>query len=245
MMLAAEVGAFKQKWATGIEIPVDPDTKKAVDVFDAAIRKLWTSENPETKFGDFNATDLNPYINSVDSQVSTLSSISRVPAYYLLSPSLVNPPSAETAQAADAGLVKKVEAASKAFGESYEQVVRLVLIALDRRDEAESTNMESVWEDPRIRSEAQVADAAVKWATLGVPEEVLWTWAGATPEEVQRWRIMNAQTQLTNAVLSDANTVGSAVAEQEADPEAAPSGPQVAEAEADPDAEPVDAPVAT
>lgn len=227
-MLAAEAGAFKQKWATGLDIPVDPDTDEPIEVFDAAIRKLWISDSPDTKFGDFNATDLRPYISAIEAQVATASAISRVPAYYLLNPSLVNPPSAETAMAADAGLVQKVTTQSKTFGESYEQVVRLILKAADDpRAEPGAINMEAVWEDPRIRSEAQVADAAVKWATLGVPEEVLWTWAGASPEEVARWRTINAQQALTAAVLAPTPTVEGAIEAQEDDPDAAPTAEQV------------------
>lgn len=229
MMLAAEVGAFRQKWATGLEVPVNPETQEAIEPFDAAIRKLWVSESPDTKFGDFGATDLQPYLTAIDSQVATLSAVSRVPAHYLLSPSLVNPPSAETAMAADAGLVQKAETQMKTWGEAYEQVTRLVLIAGGQEDRAD-INIEAVWEDPRNRSEAQVADAAVKWSGLEVPLEVLWSWGGATPEEIQRWKTLNAQQALTAEVLGEPTTVDEAQAEQEADPDAAPSGEEVQEA---------------
>ena len=178
----------------------------------------------------FGATDLGPYLRAIDSQVSVLSGISRVPSYYLISPSLVNPPSAETALAADQGLVRKAQSQTKTWGESYEEVSRLVLLTQgDTRGELGEVNIESVWMDPRTRSEAQIADAAVKWATLGIPNEELWTWAGASPEEVARWRTMNQQQILTAAVLGAPTTLTEAEAAQEADPEAPPTTEEVVE----------------
>jgi len=52
---------------------------------------------------------------------------------------------------------------------------------------------EVVWRDWETRSQGQLVDALVKLATIGVPREVLWERAGASPQEIDRWRDMAAR----------------------------------------------------
>jgi hypothetical protein len=52
MMIAAEFSAFKQRWATGVEIPTDPMTGEPLQAFPAAIERLWAVESEAAKFGE-------------------------------------------------------------------------------------------------------------------------------------------------------------------------------------------------
>ena len=84
-MLAVELGALKQKWATGLEIPTDPDGN-AVEPFKVALDRLWISEDPETKFGSFPATDIGPYLKAISDAIGQLSAVSRIPPTYFVQP---------------------------------------------------------------------------------------------------------------------------------------------------------------
>jgi hypothetical protein len=85
----------------------DEQTGKPVEPFDVAVDKLFVSENPNAKFGEFDATDLDGYIKAIDQKVQHLSVISRVPKHYLLPEG--QEPSGDAIKSAESGLVKKVE----------------------------------------------------------------------------------------------------------------------------------------
>ena len=191
-MLAADVAAFRQKWATGLEVPRDPETGHPVEPFRAAVDRLWVSESADTRFGSFEASDLTQYLRAIDAQIAALAAISRVPAHYLLQSNLANPPSAESLVAAESGLVAKVRERQRRFGEAWERALALALAATG----AEPGVMEVVWQDAEMRNPAQVADAAVKLQTIGVPQRALWEYVGATPQQLNEWTLEAAAADL-------------------------------------------------
>ena len=193
-LLTSEFASFQQKWATGLEVPTDPDTGKPIEPYKAAVDRLWVSDNPDTKFGAFPASDLAPYLSAIDAEIAALAAISRVPAHYLIQSSLANPPSAESLIAGESGLVAKVQERQRRFGEAWERALRL---GLQLATGGEGVALDVVWADAEMRNPAQVADAAVKLQTIGVPERALWEYVGATPQQVDAWTVEQAAAQLT------------------------------------------------
>ena len=158
-LIATEYGAFRQKWATGLEIPRNPETGAPVEPFETAIDRLFVNEDPDGKFGDFNATDLKPYIDLYESTVRHMAAVSRTPAAYMLG-HIANL-SAEALAAAEAGLVMKCKARQRGYNGAFEDMMRCAFRAMgDPR--ADETNAETDWVNPEVKSDAQLADAAVK-----------------------------------------------------------------------------------
>lgn len=186
-LLAGEYAAFRQRWATGLEVPEDSDGNP-IEPFDVAVDRLIVSEDPGTAFGSFDVTDLRPYIDAVSQDVQHLASVSRTPPHYLLG-SMVNL-SAEALKAAEAGLVAKVRDRLRSTGEAWETALRLAL-ELRGIDTPGLSQLEVVWADPENISEATRMDALTKMQALQVPLEALWErMPGTTPTEVSRWRAM-------------------------------------------------------
>jgi len=184
MLSAAEQGAHRQRWATGL--PIERDEKgNAKQPYRAGPSQLWVSEDPETSFGSFDANDLNQWLRAIDAQIAELAAVSRVPAHYLMSQTLANPPSAESLVASESGLVAKVHDRQRGFGESWEAVVRLALRIADA-DGWEDRAGGIVWRDTSVRPPAQIADAAVKWHSIGLPLPMILEQAGFTPQEIAR-----------------------------------------------------------
>jgi hypothetical protein len=202
-LLTAEVAAFRQRWATGLEVPRD-DAGNPVEPYEAAVKKLWVSNSPDTKFGSFDASDLDQYAKAIDSEIAALAAISRVPAHYLLQQNLANPPSAESLVAAESGLVAKVGERQRQFGESWEQVVRLGFLAAGQDEWAADLAAQVIWADAELRNPAQVADAAVKMQTVGVPQAQLFSYLGYTPTQVRRMQLEAATEALAQAALAPA-----------------------------------------
>lgn len=197
--VAAHYAAFKQRWASGLEVPRDPQTGKPIEPYKAAVSRLWIAEDPDARFGSFEATELGQYTRAIEADVAELAAISKVPAHYFLQSSLANPPSADALVAGEAGLVKKCGARQRAFGEGWKTVLRLALLIAD--GDASSRNDEVLWADAAVRSPSQLADAAVKEKTVGIPDEALWERLGATPQQIDRWRGMRDAQILRDAAF--------------------------------------------
>lgn len=209
MIVASEFAAFRQRWATGIEIPVQGDEEgedgaAATDdperaAFVAAVSRLWTVESADAKFGEFSPTDLDNYVKAVELLVQHVAAQTRTPPHYLMG-RIVNA-SAEALHAAEAGLVSKVRRKHLTFGEGWEDAIRLAL-SLEGKDVDPENRGEVVWRDPETRTEGERVDALTKLKSLGIPREALWAMIpGATPETIRRWRQQAADEQ---AALADA-----------------------------------------
>lgn len=188
MMVASEFAAFRQRWATGIEIPVDPTTNQPIEVFKHAIDRLWTSRSKDTTFGEFDATDLNNYVQAIGMQVQHLASQSKTPPHYLNASA--DRLSGESIKAAETGLVAKAKARMRSYGEGWEETQRLALDVAGIRPRGGVASMETVWGDPESRTEGQFVDSVVKKLALGVPIQQLWRDAGYSEQQVAAFRKM-------------------------------------------------------
>jgi hypothetical protein len=188
-LVAAHTAVFRQKWATGLRVPRDPETGKPMEPFSASVMRLWVNESPDGKFGTFEASEIAQYLRAIDAEIAELAAISRVPSYYLVQTELANPPSAESLLAAEAGLVAKCVDRQGSFGESWEQVVRLGASAAGSDELAADVGLEAVWRVPERRNPAVVADAATKLQAVGIPTTEVWAFLGYSPQAIERMQI--------------------------------------------------------
>ena len=204
-MLTSEYASFRQRWATGLEVPRNPETGEPIEPYKTAVDRLWVSENAETRFGSLDASDVAPYLKAIDAEIAALAAISRVPAHYLLQSNLANPPSAESLIAAESGLVAKVRERQRRFGEAWERAIRIAL-ALDSVEASGALSV--VWQDAEMRNPAQVADAAVKLQAIGIPQRALWEYVGASPQQLQEWEVEAAGQELVAAASAQPSVSG-------------------------------------
>jgi hypothetical protein len=192
MIVASEFAAFRQRWATGIEIPRDPQSGKPLsdEKFVAAVSRLWTSEDPETKFGEFGASDLGNYVKAIEMLIQHVAAITRTPPHYLLGQS-GNFPSGDSLAATETGLVAKVKRKMTNFSPAWEETIRLAFLA--KGDARGKMPAETVWADPEQRIRAARIDGAVKMSTLGVPQDAIWEELGASPTQINRWHAMRKE----------------------------------------------------
>lgn len=197
-LVAARFSSFKQRWVTGLEVPVDPNTGQPVEPFKTAVDRLWVTDNPDAKFGEFSASDLSNYTKSVEADVQHLAAITRTPPHYLLGQSGAFP-SGESLKSTETGLVAKCGRHQRQLGEAWEEVMRLDLRVLGD-PKAGDFQSEVIWRDAEARTEGELVDALVKMGTLGVPAEVLWQRWGASQQEIARWKQMQAGEALRAAI---------------------------------------------
>ena len=187
MLVASEFQAFRQRWATGLEVPVNPDTNQPIEPFKSAVDRLWVSEDSDTTFGEFAQADLRIFVAAIEMFVQHIATQSRTPPHYFYLSGQF--PSGEAIKSAETGLVAKSRRRMTHFSESWEEVMRLAFAVEDdpRKDAVLS---ETLWADPESRSEGEHTDALTKLSTIGVPNEALWEKWGFSPQEIARFRQM-------------------------------------------------------
>ena len=202
MIVASEYVAFPQRWATGIDVPVDPTTNQPLEPFKAGPGRLWIADavpgmdQPiEPKFGSFQQANLDPYTSAIEMLVQHIASITKTPAHYLLGTTVG---SGETHKMFETGLVAKTKSASRQFGEGWEEVMTLAYRVLDK---PVAEGLSVVWGDPESRSLAEVTDAVGKHVQmLGVPKRIGWERVGYTQTEIERMETLAQQERLEGAL---------------------------------------------
>jgi hypothetical protein len=185
MIVGAEFQAFRQRWATGVEVARDPVTGEPINPFPSKIDRVWTVPAADAKFGEFGQIDLAAYATLREHLVQSLASRTATPPHYLISGQTL--PNAESVKAAETGLVASVRDIMSPFGEAWEDVMRLAfMVTGDPRQSA--WNAETIWDDPETRSEAEHIDAVLKKRALEVPLFQLWEDAGYSPAQIDRFR---------------------------------------------------------
>ncbi|MFE9120866.1 phage portal protein [Streptomyces sp. NPDC007172] len=214
-LVASEMAAFPARFVTGLEIAEDADGNP-IEPFRVAIDKVLQAEDPQARFGQFQAADLSNYGTLVDLLTKHLASIARLPHWMI--DSTGQPATGEGAEAAEYGLVAKIKERILHFGRAWVEVMRLCFkVKQDQRAAAFDASV--IWADVENRSEAQHMDALVKLFSLGVPAAVLWERAGFTPQEIDRFpALLEDQEELIGSYPSAISGGGSPGADKPADP---------------------------
>lgn len=231
MIVASEFAAFPQRWMTGVEVPRypegDPNEGKPlpsfVQRFLAGAGMTWAVEEEGAKLGNFAVSDLGIYARAIEMLIQHVAAQTRTPPHYLLGSS-GNFPSGESLKATETGLVAKVKRKQLAFGEGWEEAIRLAFKVAGDDKRAEAWDCETIWMNPESRSTAEVVDAAVKLSSIGVPRPALWEYVGATPQQIERWIAEGAPTE--GPAVTARETIAASPGEAAAQLPGAPGAPQ-------------------
>lgn len=185
-LLTQHFASWKVRYVTGMAEPDDEEvaTRKKLQLRQDDIL---IAEDPDTKFGTLDASDLSPFITAHRADVETLAAVSQTPTHELTG-QMANL-SAEALAAARASLNQKVTERQKSFGASHAQALRLaVALEGDEQYSADPTGRVT-WQDMEIRSMSQAADALGKMAEmLHVPPTALWALVpGVEKTDVAEW----------------------------------------------------------
>lgn len=190
LLVASEFEAFRQRWATGLEIPKDPQTGQPKEPFEHAIDRLWTTKSEGTKFGEFGVADLRNFVQGIEMFIQHIASQTRTPPHYFYLKGQF--PSGESIKSAETGLVAKSRRKMRIWGEDWEKVIQLSYKAQgDSRSDV--IDSETIWGDPESRSEAEHVDATMKKMTIQVPVEQLWEDLGYSPQQIEEFKKMRKE----------------------------------------------------
>lgn len=184
MLVASEYTAAPQRWATGVEIPLDPKTGEPMKTYTSGADRLWTAPSGDARFGQFQAGELKAYTDGIETIVDHLAFITRTPQYALYKMS--NFPSGESLKVVEMGLRSRVTDHQDEFGRTWADVMIAAFRAMG--EEVTRTEVRPVFtpaNHPFTTAEF-LEELKVKAEVLGIPEEQLWHEAGYSQPEIDR-----------------------------------------------------------
>lgn len=211
LMVASEKQAMGDRYATGIEIPREAQAnarlrEEVKAKWDEATKgKTWLA-GPGVEFGQFPAAQLTNFISAIEMLQRTIAALAGLPPHYVGQAS-DNPASADAIRSAEASLIKRTIRKMRAFGGSWEELMRLAMCVRDgiprEKLDRQFDQLETQWRDPATPTPAQKADAAQKMVAAGVitinqAREDL----GYTPGQITR---MNEESEAAQAAAVTAD----------------------------------------
>lgn len=182
LMAAGEHHAVGRKWALNVsERDFVDDEGNQIPLWKIAMGDTWAipplvdkhgnplSGAPEPKVGQFSASDLRNFHESVKMIATLAGSLYGLPPGYM-GYSSDNPPSAESILYSLERLVLRTGKRSSWYGGSHQRNARLAWAIMDR-DPKELRRLESKWRNPATPTLASMMDAAVKGVSQGIIDD--------------------------------------------------------------------------
>lgn len=201
MLVAAEYGAFKQRWIIS-NADVQGKLKNAPN-------EIWDipagdGMGQQSSVGEFSATDLANYLNAIDNLAMAIAAIARVPKHYFVGQA--GDPSGEALIAMEAPLNKKCQDRIDRFIPVWQQVAAFMLeIAGVSVGAQDITPLFDLPATVQPRTSAEITNIRVG---SGVPLKTALTWEGKTEAEIEQFETDKAdeqssqQANLARALLS-------------------------------------------
>lgn len=214
MMAAGEHHAVPRKWAVGVtEKDFVDENGKQLSLLKAAMGDVWAVPHaeaasrgvqaPEVKLGQFSASDLRNFHESIKTLAQVAASKYGLPPSYI-GYSSDNPVSAEAIMYAVERLVLRTERRQGWIGYAYEQAAR-VAWALQDRDQSALAGLEAKWRSAATPTMASAMDAVAKGLGAGAfDEEQGWIMLGFSEQTKKglRKRMFDRGAE-TNTALRD------------------------------------------
>jgi len=182
-LVTSEHYARPRRWATGLELQED-EQGEVINPFSSESDRLWTSEQAEARFGQFEPASMTGYTDMIATMTQMLGALSGLPPHYL-GLNGDQPPSADSIRSAEASLVSRATALQRTMGRSWARVAAMVQAVLTAEDPL-AVDVTTLWASAETRTPAQQTDSAQKLTDMGVPLSVVLSksldWA---PEEIR------------------------------------------------------------
>ena len=212
MLVAAEFGAFRQRWVISnadlAELKSSPYEHWFLPAGDGL--------GQQTQVGQFESSDLDNYLEAVEHLSTDIGRLTRTPKHYFLIQG--GDPSGEALVAMEAPLVKKVRDRIAYFEPTWMEVAAYALTLAGRV--TTRRDVTAVWGDPETVQPSVVAEIRESTVRAMVPLVTALRWEGKTEDEIDQ---MLQDKQQDNA--ANTRSLASALVEAERRSRQAPEVP--------------------
>lgn len=213
MMVSAEYHAIPRRVAFGFDEADFVDSEgRPVSAFSRVAGRLWATEKSKLDGADvvqFPEASLSNFHDTINSLAALVASLSGLPPHFL-GLTTDNPASADAIRSSEARLIKRAERRQRAFGGTWERVMRLADRIQTGEWDPDLRSLETLWRDASTPTVAQAADAAVKLFAAGiVPRRQTREDMGYTQTQIARMEEADqAEDPLARLVPDPAGLVG-------------------------------------
>lgn len=209
MMSAGDHHAVPRKWATGVsESDFVDENGEQIPLFKVAMGDVWAIPHPkqdsrgpapiETKVGQFSASDLRNFHESLKTIAQVAASKYGLPPLYM-GYSSDNPASAEAIQFSLERLVLRATKRQLWYGGAFRRAARIQW-AIMGNNPVDISGLEAKWRNPATPTMASKVDAAVKALSAGlIDDEQGWNDVGYSEETKKAMRERKARTGFQTA----------------------------------------------
>lgn len=179
----------------------EPVGQEPVSMEDLRKVRFATFSDEDAKIAQWDAADLKLFTDVIEIAVGHIAAQTRTPPTYLVAngKGIANV-SADGLKAAEIGLVKKELEFQTFVTPNIREMFRLTALAQGNTSLAEQVRLSTiVWQNPEIRSEAQLADALLKKRQLGYPLKWIMELDGIDPYDMERVEDMLEEEATRNA----------------------------------------------
>lgn len=182
VLVGSEFQAFRQRYAIGLELPIDPTTgEPRKDGVKAGAERLLLLSGEDVRVGEFGAMDLTQVIELWRQGAVAMAQVTGTPVHhFVMATGLV---SGESQKTAEGRLDTKVKDRTRDFGETWARVMSLAVRMETGQDISYGTN----WADTKPRNEKEAWEVAEIKKTLGVSERQLLSENGYTPQQIEQF----------------------------------------------------------
>jgi hypothetical protein len=186
MLIAMEFASFKQRYIIGLDVEIDPETGQPTDPTyrNFGVDRIMAIPDLEAKVGQFDATDLSQFLRVQEKFWASIARVSGTPLHYFFI-TQGDFPSGEAMKSAEARFVKKIVDRQTAAGNVWEDAM-LFALKVEEVTVPEDLQVETLWVDAAPKSEAELADTAVKKKAVGVSRSQILKEMGYDDETVYR-----------------------------------------------------------
>jgi hypothetical protein len=183
-LVAQEFAGYPQRYAVGLEPPVNAITGNKEIPFKAGVDRLWFSEDSNTKFGEFQTADLEQFIKVEDAARLSMARVTGTPLHFF-SFTTSDAISGEALKTLESRFTKRVKRTCLAHGAIWAQAMKLALTI-------EGTSIDSSltvqWESPEQRSESEMLNnLGLKKEILEIPVDILREECGYSVEDIAKF----------------------------------------------------------
>lgn len=196
--VAIELGAYKQRYAIGVQVEVDPETGQPINPFEAGADSVWMVGNEGAKFGEFSSADIAQIEAALAGDENRIAITARVPSYMLGLKSDV--PSGEALSILEGPFVNKVKARQRAYGTQWAALMNFVLASLGVKE----PRVRVVWRSAESRQEGEMLRQALQKLTAGISPQTVWAELGYSEEQIDEIFEQKAEAERLSQQIFDA-----------------------------------------
>ena len=184
---------------------------KPLPIWETYFTAIMATENADARFGQFQASDLKNFYDTVDRMLAWCAGILGLPVRYMGN-TTIQPPTEGSVRADEARLVANVERMNRFDGDAWCWVMALYERFRTGEDSLKPNEIRAIWHDPATPTRAQIADEAQKLHSEGIlSREGVWDemgWSEARKDRERAYFEREADDGIINGLLRGVTSGG-------------------------------------